>query len=126
VLKQPTKFSPSKIIAEAAAKRRILNQQDGTPDKTGSSDQDKETPSAKKRTKRSTGGMQPPGIKAHLKALRRGNKKEKAEDQDDSSTTDSEVSGESDSSDEDDNSSTEPGESSHDRLPKATQGRREV
>ena len=127
MLKQPTKFSPSKISAEAAAKRRILNQQDVSPDKTGSSDQkseenaDKETPSTKKRKNRGTGGSQPKG----MKALRRGNKNKKAEAQDDSSTTESEVSGEAESSYEDDYSTTEPGEGSHDRLPKATQGSRE-
>lgn len=127
VLKQPTKFSPSKMNAEAAAKRRILNPQDVTPEKTGNTDQKLEESAdkkeatlgnAKKRTRRSTGGMQPKGVKEQLKALRR----KKAESQGESSSegTESEESGDySDTSGEDESS-----QGSKEKLT-ATQGSKE-
>ena len=127
VLRQATKFSPSKMNAEAAAKRRILNPQDGTPEKSGNPDQktaenaDKKEAAvgnAKKRTRRSTGGMQPKGVKEQLKDLRR--KMAGTQGESSAETTESEESGDdSDASGEDESS-----QGTKEKLP-ATQGSKE-
>ena len=129
VLKQPTKFSPSKMNAEAAAKRRILNPQDGTPEKSGNPDQktaenaDKKEAAvgnAKKRTRRSTGGMQPKGVREQLKGLRR--KKTVTQGESSSEATESEESDESDYTDT--SGEDESSQGTKEKLP-ATQGSKE-